>query len=124
MSAHACSQGCFCCDNKGDGPAVGRNAHSSSCCKSTLCNSYAWDKQVKKWLAAEDKYKKEVTKWLLAEQVFLATPTTVMGLAVPPASEVDALRERLTKKAPTVVRKERQGNSPQLAKKRVAQHAR
>ena len=122
----ACSRGCFCCNNAGDGPATGRNTHSTACCGSTLCDSTLWKKQVKEWLTLEDQYKnkKAVTEWLLAEAVFVATPTTVMGLAVPPPSEVDALRERLTKKAPTVVRQERQRNSPQLAKERVAQHAR
>lgn len=124
MPEIACSRGCFCCNNQGDGPATGRNAHSGACCGSTLCDSRQWNKQLEAWIAAEDAHKKAVTEWLLAEAVFVATPATVMGLPVPSPSEVDALRERLTKKAPTVVRQERQRNSPQLAKERVAQHAR
>ena len=66
----ACSLGCFICGNVGDGPATGSNAHDPSCCKSTRCNSQAWDQQCKKWLKAEKKHKTDVTRWLLAETLY------------------------------------------------------
>ena len=64
----ACSRGCFICSNKGDGPATGRNQHDSSCCKSTACNSRAWDQQCAKWLLAEQLYVAQYESWLAAEQ--------------------------------------------------------
>lgn len=63
----ACSRGCFICENRGDGPATGSNAHSGSCCGSTRCNGRAWDQQAEKWLKAEKLWKQRLAKWLLAE---------------------------------------------------------
>ncbi len=68
MSDIACSRGCFICGNRGDGPAKGRNQHSESCCKSTTCNSRAWDRQCAKWLLAEQLHVAQCESWLAAEQ--------------------------------------------------------
>ena len=72
MSDIACSRGCFICGNKGDGPAVGNNKHSDSCCKSTTCNSRAWDRQTSQWLLAETLWQAQVESWLDAEVEYTA----------------------------------------------------
>ena len=61
--SEACSKGCFICSNTGDGPATGRNSHSSGCCGSTLCDSRGWEKQTAKWLKAEKQWKQQAAKW-------------------------------------------------------------
>lgn len=66
----ACSLGCFVCGNRGDGPATGSNEHDPSCCRSTRCNTSAWNRQLRSWLKAETKHKQGVAKWLLAEQLY------------------------------------------------------
>lgn len=68
MSEIACNLGCFICSGVEGGP------HDGQCCASKTCNSGAWDRQTKKWLDAETKWKKNAgamtTRWLIAEQLY------------------------------------------------------
>jgi hypothetical protein len=68
MPEIACSKGCFVCGGHETG------IHDGGCCASTRCNSRMWDRQVKKWLDAEKKWKANgkamITRWLIAEQLY------------------------------------------------------
>ena len=55
------------CDNRGDGAAVGRNSHSSSCCGSTICSPTRYKAQQESWLTAEKLWRRAAVLWLLAE---------------------------------------------------------
>jgi hypothetical protein len=65
---YACCKGCFVCS------ATEGGVHSGGCCGSTLCSSRGWEKQVKAWLKAEEKFKQNqgamTTRWLIAEQLY------------------------------------------------------
>jgi hypothetical protein len=69
----ACSHGCFCCSQAGDGRY---QEHSGGCCHSTLCDSHGWENQVREWITAEKKWKREhdpeITRWLIAETLWKA----------------------------------------------------
>lgn len=128
----ACSLGCFICNGHDGG------GHSGSCCASTRCDSYGWEKQVKKWLAAEKlhtekqqkKQEKLIVRWLLAEQLYLEekyarqqadeSPTYSDADIVAYLTAEAEFKSTLRVKRATVVHKERQVNSPKLAKERLA----
>ena len=134
MSDHACSKGCFCCSQTGDGAATRYNQHSNSCCKSTLCNSRAWDKQVARWLLAETMWTEkqaanQLPAWLLAEQLWTAQVHTWLEAEASHAAQCESwLRAeqqfRSTLRVRTVkrVRVQAAPSTPQTAKLRA--HAR
>lgn len=125
----ACSRGCWICDQRGDLP---ESDHSGGCCGSTLCDSSRWNKQVEKWLAAEDRYKARIKKnqdamtvrWLIAESIWKEEQAQKEQAN---AADVEAwlaaeqeFRSTLTLKAPKRVHRERNANSPQIAAKQRA----
>lgn len=131
MSSMACSRGCFVCGNRGDGPAVRRNAHSSSCCGATSCDSYSWDRQVKSWLDAEKQWhqKNGLALWLLAEALYGEQCKTWLAAEVQHAQDCEVwlsaqaqFRATLRTKSVKRIRVQAQPATPQTAKIRA--HAR
>lgn len=130
----ACSRGCFICNQRGD-DGGNLDGHSGGCCKSTQCDSNSWNKQVDKWLKAEDKHRQKMKKleeamtvrWLISEKLWQeqqAQQQAVDEVAVEEwlAAE-QQFRASLRVKAPKRVAVERQVNSPQIAKQRAEAQA-